>query len=76
MTLRDLRNVFDHDTMFVLWVTTDEENNELVMDNRLWGTNAIASMEVQPHSVFAGCNVIYVHTDMPLEVFRAWQESR
>lgn len=76
MTLRDLRNIFDHDTLFVLWVTTGEENNELVMNNRLWGTNAIAGMEVQPYSVFTEDSVIYVRTDMPLEVLRAWQKSR
>lgn len=75
MTLRDLRNIFDHNTQFVLWITTEEENNELIMTNRLWGTNAIAGMEVQPYSVFTEDGVVYIKTDMPLEVFRAWEKA-
>lgn len=75
MTLRDLRNVFDHDVQFVLWIA-DADRNELWMDNYLWGTNSIASMEIMPNSVFIECDIVYIKTDMPLEVFRAWQESR
>ena len=74
MTLRDLRNVFGNDTQFVLWIA-DADENELWMNNYLWGTNAIAGMEVQPYSVFTEDGVIYIKTDMPLEVFRAWKKA-
>lgn len=75
MTLRDLRNVFDHDTQFVLWIA-DADRNELWIDNYLWGTNSIAGMEIMPNSVFVEDDIVYIKTDIPEEVFRAWQKVR
>ena len=75
MTLRDLRNVFGNDTQFVLWIA-DADENELWMNNYLWGTDAIAGLEVMPNSVFCEyAEVVHVKTDMPLEVFRAWGKA-
>ena len=75
MTLRDLRKVFDSSTQFVLWIA-DADENELELSNYLWGTDAIAGLEVMPNCVAADDGAVYIKTDMPEAVFRAWQKVR
>ena len=77
MTLRDLRETFAPNTRFFLYTYGDEgsESEAFEITNILWGTNSFISMEAN----YVQCrmrNNVFIYSDMPLEVLRAWQKAR
>ena len=69
MTLRDLRNVFRADTIFVLktW-----NGKQLQMTDLLWGN--LTLIKIQVWDLEVKNNKIIVNVDMPDAVFKAWKE--
>lgn len=79
MTIRDLRDIFKSDTKIYLIAIIYEDDHESVerfeIKNILYGNSSIADMTLNFSAVKAtGENEIEVHTDLPLEIFRAWKK--
>ena len=81
MTIRELRDIFKSDTKFYLiaYVYTDDgeydKTERFEIKNILYGNSSIADMTLNFSAVKAtGENEIEVHTDLPLEIFRAWKK--
>lgn len=73
MTLRDLRNVFENGTLFLLYCAEDEDEC-LEINNILWGTEAFAGMSVPADSIYVGKYTINIKTDMPIAVLNEWKK--
>ena len=81
MTIRELRDIFKSDTKFYLiaYVYTDDgeydKTERFEIKTILYGSNAFADTSIGFSDIkAAGKNEVEIHTDMPLEIFRAWKK--
>ena len=81
MTIKELRDIFKNDTKIFLVANVYSDDEELEKTERfeikniLYGNSSIAEMPLSFSAVrAAGENEIEVHTDLPLEIFRAWKK--
>ena len=79
MTIKELRDIFKNGTKIFLVanVYSDDEvkTERFEIKNILYGNSSIAEMPLSFSTVrAAGENEIEVHTDLPMEIFRAWKK--
>ena len=70
MTLLELKNVIKSGTEFYFLCG----DSKFKIPNVLWGCESFSSMNVGFKSVKVGKDCVFIETDMPENVFRAWEE--
>lgn len=75
MTIADLNRVVPMYTrLFLRYTHEDTEAQEVLeITGRLLGTRAFVSMEI--YKVVPIGDKLFIDTDMPYEVFKAWKEA-